>query len=245
VVQTPDYSKKVMDIIDRIHRAPDVPGVLEMLRTSTLTMGARASMYAVAIPEDGSNLTLKVLLACDPLWGYAQHRACPLEIHPWFAYASEHFRPIAASRIAAEAVQQREAVAIAHQHGFSSAFIVPTPTGGGLGGFGVLWLGSGLQGEFDHEDTHVVRVLARTLAMELHEWFANETRDWLLHSAGLQPGDLQLLALERRGLSTKAIAQATGLSAVSVHSRFQRINARLACSRRKDAARRAAEYGLI
>lgn len=245
IVQSPGYSTRVLDLIGSIHRAPDVPSVLEMLRTSTTTMGAHASIFAAAIPEDESSLTLRVLLACDPLWGFAQHRACPIETHPWFVYARDHFRPIVASRIAAQTDRQKVAIEIAQQHGFASALIVPTPAARGLGRFGILCLGSTLSGEFESEDTHVLRVLARSLAMELHEWFVSESRDWLLQTTGLRPRDLQYLAMERRGLGTKAIAGALGLSAVSVNSRFQRIKTRLACPSRKAAAHRAAEYGLI
>ena len=245
VVRTPGYSARVMDLIDRVHRTADVPGVLEVLRASTLTMGVHASIYAIAIPENPSHQTLRVLMACDPLWGYAQQRTCPIEEHPWFEYAREHYRPIVASQVHAKTPHQNEAVAIAQKHGFASALVVPAPAGGGLGRFGILCLGSVLQGEFEDEETHVMRVLAQALATELHAWFTNETRDKFLTTAGLRPVDLQLLAMERRGLGTKAIAHAMGLSTVSVNSRFQHIKARLACPTRKGAARRAAEYGLI
>lgn len=245
VIQTPGYSTRVMNLIDRIHRAPDVPGVLEMLRSSAETMGAEASIYATAIPEDDRSQSVIVLLACDPAWGYAQQRACPINEHPWFVYAREHYSPIVGRHLAPETARQHEAIMIAQQHGFSSALIVPTPAGGGLGRFGILCLGSSQQGEFEGEDTHVFRVFARTLAMELHEWFANETRAWLLRTTRLRPRDLQLLAMERRGLCTKEIVHVTGLSTDSVDSRFQRINTRLACPNRKCAALRAAEYGLI
>jgi DNA-binding CsgD family transcriptional regulator len=81
--------------------------------------------------------------------------------------------------------------------------------------------------------------------MELHEWFADESRATLLRSSGLRVGDLELLAMERRGLVTKEIARTMGVSVDSVNSQFQRIEARLECPTRKAAARRAAEYGLI
>ena len=245
VVKTPGYSTNVVNLIDRIHRAPDIPGVLEMLRASTTTMGAEASMYATAIPEDDTSRTVIALLACDPVWGYAQQRACPIDEHPWFMYAREHYTPIVASHLAPETPRQHEAIAIAKQYGFSSALIVPTPAGGGLGRFGILCLGSSRQGEFEGENTHLFRVFARTLAMELHEWFVKRTRDWLLRATRLRPRDLQLLGMERRGLGTKEIANRMGLSAYAVDSRFQRIKTRLACPNRKDAAHRAAEYGLI
>ena len=109
----------------------------------------------------------------------------------------------------------------------------------------MLCLGSRLPGDFEDGDTHLLSVLARALAAELHEWFFDEARESLLLTARLRAEDLQLLTMERRGLGTKAIANATGLSAASVNSRFQRIGVRLGCPTRAGAARRAAEYGLI
>lgn len=245
VVRSPDYSTQAMKLIDRIHRSPDVPVVLGLLRSATTAIGAQTSIYAVAIPECEPSQTTTVLMACDPLWGYAQQRACPIETHPWFTYAREHHRPILASQILAESAKQNESLAIAHQHGFSSALIVPVRAGGGSGRFGVLCLGSRLPGDFEDGDTHLLSVLARALATELHEWFFDEARESLRHSAKLRAEDLQLLTMEWRGLGTKAIANATGLSAASVNSRFQRIMVRLGCPTRAEAARRAAEYGLI
>lgn len=234
-----------MKLIDRIHRAPDVPAVLEMLRATTMAMGSQASVYAVAVPECEPCQTMTVLMACDPLWCYAQDQAGPVEEHPWLSYARHHSRLILASQISTENARQVKALAIAQRHGFSSALIVPVRAGWGSGRFGVLCLGSRLPGDFEDGDTHLLSVLARALAAELHEWFFDEARESLLLTARLRAEDLQLLTMERRGLGTKAIANATGLSAASVNSRFQRIGVRLGCPTRAGAARRAAEYGLI
>jgi DNA-binding CsgD family transcriptional regulator len=54
--------------------------------------------------------------------------------------------------------------------------------------------------------------------MELHEWFADESRATLLRSSGLRERDLELLAMERRGLVTKEIARTMGVSVDSVNS---------------------------
>jgi len=245
IASTPGYSTRVMELVERIHSVFDLPGVLAMLRSTTCTIGAEAGAYAVAIPEDESVRTLKILLAGDPLWGYAQWRACPIEEHPWFVYATEHHSPQVASRIPVITDAQHAAIAVAREHGFASALVVPTHCGGGLRRFGILCLGSSVDGDFEAQGTHVVHMLARSLAMELHEWFAHETRDSLLRATRLRALDLKLLTMQRYGLGSKAIAKRIGMSATSVDSRFRRINTRLACPSRKIAARRAAEYGLI
>ena len=86
---------------------------------------------------------------------------------------------------------------------------------------------------------------ARSLAAELHDWLTRYLQQRLRTAAKLKGSDVDLLAMEWRGLGTKEIAQLTGLSIASIDSRFQRINTRLHCTGRKASATRAAAYGLL
>lgn len=241
----PGYPARVIDLIDCIHRAPDVAGVLQAMQGAATALGAEASVFVDVLPDGESSRTLKILLACNPLLGYASQRACPIDEHPWLLYAREHDSPIPTSQLAAANARQHRAVAIAQQHGFTSALVVPAPSGGGLDRFGVLCLGTSTVGDFEDPATHIVRTLARTLAAELFDWFRRQGRDALLKSANLKPQDLRLLALARRGATTKEIARDLGMSPASVNSGFQRLNTRLGCRSRASSARRAAEHGLI
>jgi DNA-binding CsgD family transcriptional regulator len=234
-----------MSLVEQIHHADSVPTVLDLLHLTTLAMGARASLYAVAIPEDDAHRTLRILLACDPVLAYQSGRLCPIGKHPWYLYAMDHENPRVASRIPVDTAAQQNAVALATQNGFASALIIPTPSAGDLGRFGVFCLGSEVAGEFEADGVHPVQMLARVLAMELHEWFSKDSRRTLLRSSRLGCEELRLLAMERRGLGSKEIASALHLTVNAVDSRFKRINARLSCPNRASAARRAAEYGLI
>jgi DNA-binding CsgD family transcriptional regulator len=136
-------------------------------------------------------------------------------------------------------------VELAAQFGFRSALIVPAPSSGGLTRTGVLCLGSSVPGFFDDAGYLSLKVLARSLAMELHEWWIARIKSELLQSAQLTAEDLALLAFERRGHSTKYIATRLHLSPHAINSRFQRMNARLGVPNRKSAAQLAAEYGVI
>jgi DNA-binding CsgD family transcriptional regulator len=243
--QAPDYTPRVMTLIDAIHRARDVPDLLELLHACTDAMGATASIFLVAIPEDEAELTLQVLLACDPEFIYKHVQTCQLLEHPWFGYGRAHDLPIAASRLTYDSVKQHAVVNLARQHGFESALIVPTPSAAGLGRFGVLCIGSAGADDFDHEGSHLVHLLARSLATALHDWFAVHSRESLQTSARLLTRDLKLLTMELQGLSTKQIAKHLGISSRAVDSQFQRIKQRLACPTRRAAAKRAAEYGLL
>jgi DNA-binding NarL/FixJ family response regulator len=84
-----------------------------------------------------------------------------------------------------------------------------------------------------------------SLAMEVHERRAAIARRRRIADATLTDPDLALLRLVRQGLSSKAIARATGLSASAVDMRFHRLNGKLNCSDRKTAARLAALCGVI
>ena len=90
-----------------------------------------------------------------------------------------------------------------------------------------------------------LKLIARSLAMELHEWWVRVVRTELMVDAALTTEDLQLLKLERSGLSTKDIARDLAISLRAVDSRFYRVNAKLGTPSRKASARIAAEYGLI
>jgi DNA-binding CsgD family transcriptional regulator len=245
LIQAPDYPLRVMTLIDAVHRANDVPDLLELLQACTNAMGATASVFLAAIPEDEEHLTLQVLLACDPEFVYQHEQTCALLEHPWFGYGRDHDLPIAASRLTCDNVKQHAAVNLARQHGFEAALILPTPSAAGLGRFGVLCIGSAAADDFDHEESHVVHLLARSLATELSDWFAIHSRDALQASARLITRDLKLLNMELQGLNTKQIARALGTSSRAVDSQFQRIKQRMACPTRRAAARRAAEYGLL
>ena len=109
----------------------------------------------------------------------------------------------------------------------------------------MLCLGSQKEDAFEGEDARIVRTLARSLAAEMRDWLTDHLRRRLQQAARLRAMDVDLLALERQGLGSKEISLRTGLSIVSVDSRFQRINTRMKCANRKASARRAAAYGLL
>ncbi len=153
--------------------------------------------------------------------------------------------PVRASEIPIASKQQSAAVDLAVEFGFRSAAIVPAPSSGGLSRVGVLVLGSSKADFFEGDGFIGLKLVARSLAMELHEWWIGQIKRELIANARITPEDLLFLRHERMGHSTKQIATALDTSAASVDSRFQRINAKLGVPNRKAAANLAAEYGLI
>ena len=109
----------------------------------------------------------------------------------------------------------------------------------------MLCLGSSRDDYFEGDGFLPLKVAARSLAMELNEWWIARMKRDLYATARITSEDLDLLRYERLGHGTKTIAAALGTSTSSVDSRFQRLNAKLGVPNRKAAATLAAEYGLI
>ncbi|KQY88243.1 hypothetical protein ASD35_11640 [Pelomonas sp. Root1444] len=236
---------QALDAIVQVALAADPPDLLDRLMNATIAIGATASVYTVVIPEDGSEPSCFSLFACHPRFAQAQDNRRPLLNHPWFRFARSRSTPGTDHEVHTTQAEDAEAIRLASEYGFKSALIIPTPAGVDLSRVEMLCLGSDNADDFEGEHARVIRTLARALAAELHDWMTGYLRNYLRQSARLQPTDLDLLSMERRGLGTKEIAQRTGMSLASVDSRFQRINSRLNCPNRKASAKRAAEYGLL
>jgi hypothetical protein len=245
LARNPDYPARALDAIVHIHLANDPPDLLDRLMSATAAIGATASLYTAAIPEDGAEPSSFSLFACDP--GFARDQCdigSPLN-HPWFRFARTRATPGTDQQVPIRHGSDAAAIELARRYGFTSCLIVPTPAGIGLDRVEMLCLGSQRVDAFEGDDARIVRTLARSLAAELHDWLTGHLRQRLQQGARLQQSDVDLLALERQGLCTKEISLRTGLSMAAVDSRFQRINTRLKCANRKASARRAAGHGLL
>jgi len=241
----PAYSDNVLAKIRQLAEAADEAQALDALAAVSTQMGTDAAAFVSFVKDDPSHESFRFLLACDPVWCLEYERRAWYTEDPWLQYSLHHTEPARAQDIALGSTQQRAVVELAAQFGFRSALIVPAPSSGGLTRLGVLCLGSSTPGFFDDEGYPSLRVLARSLAMELHEWWIARIKIELLESAQLTAEDLALLALERSGYSTKVIATKLHMSPNAINSRFQRMNARLGVPNRKSAAQLAAEYGVI
>jgi len=243
--RTANYASQALDAIIQIHSAADPPALLDRLVKATATLGASASLYTAAIPEGGHEHSCFSIFACHPAYAQAHNNLGPLLTHPWFRFARTHTTSGSDRQVRIEKAADAVAIELARQYGFRSCFIVPTPAGIDLDRLEMLCVGSDAVDDFDGAEARVVRTLARSLAAELHDWLARYLQQRLRASTQLDSADVDLLALERRGLGTKEISAMTGLSEGSVNSRFQRINTRLNCSNRKASALRAAAHGLL
>lgn len=243
--RTANYPAQALDAIVQIPAATDPPELLVRLVNATAAIGASASLFSAAIPEGGPEPSCLTLFACHPDYAPAQDGLGPILAHPWFRFARTHTIPGTDRQVRIEEGADQEAIDLASQYGFRSCFIVPTPAGANLDRLEMLCLGSEEADDFEGAEAQIVRTLARSLAAELHDWLTRYLQQRLRAAARLKETDVDLLAMEWRGLGTKEIAQLTGLSIASVDSRFQRINTRLHCAGRRASATRAAAYGLL
>jgi DNA-binding NarL/FixJ family response regulator len=245
VVSAPDYVDRALSAIKDVSTAPDKTTLLELLYTAKAALGAEQAVFVSFIRDDDSRESFRFLVAGEPAWCLAYQEQAWFANDAWLLYAATHSEPISDTGIPYRTKSQREGRAIAAQHGVASAYIVPAPSSGGLSRLGVLALGSGQQGYFDSPAVSILKVLARPLAMELHEWWVRQIRREIIATNRLTADDLALLDRERRGKSTKEIADELGVSEASINNRFQRLNAKFNMPSRKATARLAAEYGLI
>jgi DNA-binding NarL/FixJ family response regulator len=241
----PDYASRVNDVVEQIADAADEIEAVELLSEATRRLGADVAAFATFIPGDGSDDSYRFLLACDALWCIEYEGRARYIDDPWLRYAMQHSEPARTSEIAVTTAHERNVVELAVQFGFRSAVVVPSPPGGRLTRIGVLCLGSKTPDYFEQDGYVALKVAARGLAMELHEWWVKRMRQELVDETGINAEDLALLQRERLGHGSKAIATDLNTTSAAVDTRFYRINQKLGVPNRRAAAVLAAEYGLI
>ena len=242
VVVAPGYFERAGEVICRIAGAHSEAEAVYLLRDATRRLGADVAIFGSFLREPAQ---LRFMLACDPEWLLEYERAVALNQDPWILYAAQCSEPVCASHMPITSHAQLEALALARRFGFESALVVPAPSAGGAARLGVLVLGSHKENFFESDGYTALKVMARSLSMELHEWWLSKSRRELIFRAQLTGVDLDLLRLEHRGLSTKEIARELRLSAHAIDNKFRRLSARLGVSSRRAAAALAATYALI
>jgi DNA-binding NarL/FixJ family response regulator len=240
-----DYFERVSEVVLKVSTHALASDVIELMHEATIRLGADVSSFVTFIREDVTLVSFRFLLACDPQWCVDFEANGWYTDDPWLAYARAHSEPILASRLILHSDKERGLVRLAARFGFESAVIIPAPSSGSLSRIGMLCLGSFTPGFFEDSGYAALKVAARPLATELHEWSTAQLRRELIEAARISDEELVLLERHRRGFTTKRIASSTGFTHASVNSRFQRLIAKLDVPNRREAARLAAEYGLI
>ena len=243
-IASPDYFARVSEATLKLETAADVGNVIDRLKETVEEIGADVAVFLSYFGGRAAT-SFRFFLACDPRW-YVDYEQCAWYADdPWLQYATHHAEPILANDVPVLGEAQAQIVKVAERHGFNSTVIVPAPARRQLTRLGVLFLGSREEDYFEADTLPALSVAALPLAMSLLNWSNRDARDELLRSAGLTPDDLVLLAYEWRRVSTKQIAKELETTPLAIHSRFQRVMAKMGVRSRRRAAQLAAEYGLI
>jgi len=244
-VSVDGYLARAGSIAERIAVATEQPDVLALLREGTAALGAENAVFVSFVRDSEDLSACRFMLACDPRWCRQYLEAGCIAHDPWLAYSAHHSEPILASALAIAEAEQRRVVDLATGYGFASAALFPAHSGAGHSRISLLCLGSAEPGFFEGGGFGRFKIGARTIALELHDWWLARIRRELIVKARITPSDLVLLRHQRQGHSSKRIAAELHVSKSSINSRFQRMNMKLGVANRRMAAQLASECGLI
>jgi DNA-binding CsgD family transcriptional regulator len=245
LTESPGYFARVGEVALRIDGAQDLAELVDLLHEATTQLGADVAAFLSFVGDADSWQSFRYVLACDPQWCVEYEKYAWYAEDPWLAYARRHADPIRTRGLRLVGDKQQVLANLAERYGFRSTVLIPVPSGNGLTRLGLLCLGSNTEAHFDGEGFAAFRVAARPVAIALHDWWVVQSRRELIDSSGITPEDLALLNYRRLGSRTKQIAQAMHLTEAAINSRSQRLLVKLGANNRKEAARIAAEYGLI
>jgi DNA-binding CsgD family transcriptional regulator len=246
IVRDPGHAGRVMTIVSRVAAARSPPQVLELLHHAKIEMGMDQAVFVSYIRDEDSHESYRFLLAADPRWCFEYQAHAWYGSDPWLMYASQNMEVISASMIPLVTRQQREIRALAEKYGMVSVCIAPASSIGSNPRVGMLAMGSAQSGFFNDEMAFgLFKLLAHSVAMELHLWSTRYERNQLINELRLSDEDLSLLRLELHGAGTKQACGELGTSSASIDSRWQRLNRKLGSPHRHASARLAAKIGVI
>lgn len=235
---------RVLELLPGIAAAESEQAVVDQFWLALRMLGADSGVFISAIKDDAARTSIRSLLACDPRWSIEYSRADWHDHDPWLRHAIDSQTPISGEELNVRPDEQ-DFIGRSTALGFASTIVAPAPSCFGGARFGVLVLGSESPNCFVGRDYQMVRIVARALAMELHEWLLRAVRDDLLERSQITPAEIDLLRHEAAGRTSKIIGFTLGVKPRIVDYRFQRLSAKLNVPDRRTAMRIARLYGLI
>lgn len=233
-------------LVHRLQSTNDSLEAVDLLSDAASCLGASSAVFiSVTSEPKRSTEDCRMLLACDPIWAAEAEAAEMLESNPWLRHAATRTEPIRGSDLVLESLEDRAFVDMSARFGFASTVIFPAPSANGIPRQGMLCLGSDTPSFIGPAAYLPVKVIGRAIAMELAEWWRSRVADEWRENIGLTQKDLDLLALEKRGISSKGISRRLGISTSAVDSRYKRLNIKLGVPNRKVAATLASLHGLL
>lgn len=241
---TPATALRILEHLPSLRGAASAESATALFGQLLPMFGAGSGIFLSAIADDAIHTSIRSLLACDPEWASEYSRHGWQDRDPWLRHALDSQTPIRSTQLVVHPWEEAF-VRKASRLGFASALVVPAPTSFGAACVGVLILGSNRIGHFEGEHQALLEIVARALAMELHEWLLRTVRDDLLERSGITPDQIALLRREAAGHTSKMIAAELDINPKAVDRRFARAMAKLDAPDRRTAVRIARLYGLL
>ena len=221
------FPARVAAIAEKVAAANDQQTVHALFQQGVAALGATSAVFVSFVRDDGDLAACRFMLACDPHWARLYVQEGHFAHDPWLAYAAHHSEPVVASTLNVLDGDHQRVIQLAARAGFVSAVLVPAHSGAGHSRISLLCLGSASPGYYEDAGLLRLRVSARMLALELHDWWLSRIRRDLIAKARITAADLILLQHECQGHGSKKIATELQVSTSSINSRFQRMNAKL------------------
>lgn len=235
---------RTLALLERFAAAAGTDEALALLRDASSALGATAATFLSFIRDDALLASYRCLHVGEPAWPAEYARGEWFADDPWLDYAMHESEPILSGDIAPKSPRQQAFIEQAARLGYPHALIVPSPSPQGQSRVGMLCLGSEADA-FSGGSHATVRLLARSLAMELHGWMRRSIRDEIVARTRISADDIELLRHELAGHSSKVIALVLNTEAKTIDCRFQRVSAKLGTANRRAAVRVALLYGLL
>lgn len=215
------------------------------MRAGVAALGAERAAF-VSFEKDKSELSsCRFMLDCAPHWCRRYLERGGLRTDAWVRYAARESEPVVASSLNIIDPAQQAVAELAVETGFVSALLVPAHSGENHARVSLLCLGHSTKGYFEADGLPRLRVSARSLALELHDWWLARHRRETLALSRFTDDELLLLERYWLGHTSKRIGVELNLSKTAIDSRFQRLLVKLGVGSRKSAAKLAIDCGLI
>lgn len=240
----PENALRILTLLPSIGNADCEESAIDLLREVLHLIGAESGVFVSMIKDDALRTSVRTLAVCDPLWVIEYSRLDWPDADPWLRHALECQTPVRGCELKA-IPEDLDFLQRAAGLGFASTIVVPAPSCLGAARTAVLVLGSRNPAFFDGSTYQMVRLVARELAMELHEWLLKSARADLLERSQLTEEEIELLRHEAAGHTSKMIAAALAMKPRTVDGWFQRVSAKLKAPDRRSAMRIARLYGLL
>ncbi|KLD78886.1 hypothetical protein FZ025_17165 [Xanthomonas hyacinthi] len=192
--------------------------------------------------EGGSNSSVRFLIGCHPrLIQLYQDRKWFMN-DPVVEYAKSNTAPMSMESLSYASTGQRELRDAIRAFGYHGGVIIPVHTGSTKrGGLLCLWACK----DKDVGDLMDSRVILRSMAMELLEWWVRNLKQEAIIRFKLTDREIKIMRLTRRGYDASNIATEIGVSTKVIYAKTKSIRDKLNAENLRKALNLIDAYGLL